>query len=251
MNQSTYAQLKKWPYPVNYGKENEISTDVLIIGGGIAGCHAAISSFKKGATVAVAEKGAVLRSGAGGDGVDHWHLACTNPCSKITPTEMMDVLKNTWGEWGYGEFGNGIAAYICAKESYDAMLDIEKWGVKVRDVDNLFVGAPFRDEKTKLMFAYDYDNNFTVRVQAGNVKPAMLKEMKRLGIKIFDRIIITGLLTEDGKPANSIFLKPKPLLYLHPGPTASGCSRRSTKAPPLSRNQTSPRKVSLPCGMPA
>ncbi len=204
MNETDYAQLKKWPYPVNYGKENEITTDVLIIGGGIAGCHAAISAIKKGASVAVAEKGTVLRSGAGGDGVDHWHLACTNPCSKITPEEMMGVLKSTFGEWGYGEFGNGLAAYICAKESYDAMLDIEKMGIKVRDVDNLFVGAPFRDEKTKLMFAYDYDNNFTVRVQAGNVKPAMQKEMKRIGVKIFDRILITSLLTEGGKPGNRV-----------------------------------------------
>lgn len=64
------------PYPVNYGKESEISSDVLIIGGGIAGYHAATSAVKRGATVAVAEKGTVLRSGAGGDGVDHWHLAC-------------------------------------------------------------------------------------------------------------------------------------------------------------------------------
>ncbi|MGD0794845.1 MAG: FAD-binding protein [Dehalococcoidales bacterium] len=204
MSEFGYAQLKKWPYPVNYGKENEISADILIIGGGIAGCHAAISAVKRGASVAVAEKGTVLRSGAGGDGVDHWHLACTNPCSKITPEEMMDVLKSTWGEWGYGEFGNGIAAYISAKESYDAMLDIEKMGIKVRDVDDHFVGAPFRDEKTRLLFAYDYDNRFTVRVQAGNVKPALQKEMKRLGVKIFDRIIITNLLTEGGRPGSRV-----------------------------------------------
>jgi succinate dehydrogenase/fumarate reductase flavoprotein subunit len=204
MSETAYAQLKKWPYPVNYGKENEISADVLIIGGGIAGCHAAISAVKRGAKVAVAEKGTVLRSGAGGDGVDHWHLACTNPCSNITPEEMMDVLKSTFGEWGYGEFGNGIAAYISAKESYDAMLDIEKMGINVRDVEDRFVGAPFRDEKTKLLFAYDYDNKFTVRVQAANVKPALQKEMKRLGVGIYDRIIVTNLLTEGGKPGNRV-----------------------------------------------
>lgn len=40
MSENAYAQLKKWPYPVNYGKENEILADILIIGGGIAGCHA-------------------------------------------------------------------------------------------------------------------------------------------------------------------------------------------------------------------
>ena len=65
----------EWPYPVNYGKENEVDADVLILGGGVAGCHAAISAAKRGAKVVVVEKGAVIRSGSGGAGVDHWHGA--------------------------------------------------------------------------------------------------------------------------------------------------------------------------------
>ena len=64
--------LKEWPYAVNYGKEKEIETDVLIIGGGLAGCYAAISAAKKGMSVAVVEKGAVIRSGSAGSGIDHW-----------------------------------------------------------------------------------------------------------------------------------------------------------------------------------
>ena len=200
MTESVHGELRKWPYPVAYGKESEVSADVLIVGGGIAGCHAAISAAKAGAKVAVVEKGAVLRSGSGGDGVDHWHLACTNPASKISPEEMVESLKSSFSDYGYGEFGNGIAAYVCCKESYPALLDIEKMGIKVRDVDDEFVGAPFRDEKTKLLFAYDYDNNFTVRVAAAAVKPALYKELKRLGVGIFDRVIVTGLLTEGGKP---------------------------------------------------
>jgi len=82
----------EWPYPVNYGKENEVSADVLIIlGGGIAGCHAAINATKRGAKVVVVDKASVYRSGSGGAGVDHWHAAVTNPCCKITPEEMMEV----------------------------------------------------------------------------------------------------------------------------------------------------------------
>jgi heterodisulfide reductase subunit A-like polyferredoxin len=33
---------QEWPYSVKYDKENELSADVLVIGGGLAGCHAAI-----------------------------------------------------------------------------------------------------------------------------------------------------------------------------------------------------------------
>jgi succinate dehydrogenase/fumarate reductase flavoprotein subunit len=198
------ANMPDWTYPVRYGEEKEITCDVLFIGGGIAGCHGAISARKKGATVAVVDKGPIKRSGAGGAGVDHWHLACTNPASKITPEEMIESLKSSFGESNYGEFGNGIAAYITCKESYPALLDIEEMGVKVRDVDDQFVGAAFRDEKTKLLFAYDYDNRFCIRVQAAKVKPALHKEMKRLGIGLYDSIVMTSLLTEGGRQGGRI-----------------------------------------------
>jgi succinate dehydrogenase/fumarate reductase flavoprotein subunit len=163
-----------------------------------------MSAAKRGASVVVVEKGTVIRSGAGGAGVDHWHLACTNPASRITPEEMVEVVKSTYSDYGYGEFGNGITAYATCRESYDALLDVEKAGVKVRDVDDLFVGAPFRDEKTKLLFAYDYDNRFCIRVQAAKVKPALYKELRRLGVRIFDRVIVTRLLTEGGKPGGRV-----------------------------------------------
>ncbi len=190
----------KWPYPVNYGKENRISTDVLILGGGIAGCHAAISAAQRGVKVAVVDKGAVIRSGAGGTGVDHWHAACTNPCSRVTPEEMVEMLEG----YGYGftsEYGNGITFYILCRESYDALLDVERMGVKVRDVDDEFVGAEFRDDATKLMFAYDYESRHCIRVSGGaNVKPALYHELRRRGVAIYDRVMATSLLTEGGKP---------------------------------------------------
>ena len=182
----------EWPYPVNYGKENIVETDILIIGGGVAGCHAAINATKMGAKVAVVDKGAVIRSGSGGAGIDHWGSAITNPCCKITPEEMMEL--------GGGGYSTGHTRYIVCKESYDALLDVEKMGVKVRDVDDEFVGAEFRDEETKLMFAYDYENRHTIRIQGANMKPALYNELKRLGVEIYDRIMATSLLTEGGKP---------------------------------------------------
>ncbi len=60
-----------WPYEIRYGEETEVEVDVLVVGGGIAGCWAAISAARKGATVAIVEKGATIRSGSGGSGVDH------------------------------------------------------------------------------------------------------------------------------------------------------------------------------------
>jgi succinate dehydrogenase/fumarate reductase flavoprotein subunit len=203
MAEPMYARIKEWPYPLNYGKENEVSTDVLILGGGIAGCHAAINAARKGAKVAVVEKGAVIRSGSGGAGVDHWHNAFTNPCSKITPEEVIELI----GRLGMKlpeAYGSGHVRYIEFRESYDALLDLEKMGVKIRDVDDEFVGAEFRDEETKLMFAYDYENKHVIRVQGAKVKPALYHELKRLGVKIYDRVMATSLLTEGGRQGSRV-----------------------------------------------
>ena len=72
-------------------------------------------------------------------------------------------------------------------------------GVKIRDSEDAFKGAEFRDEKTKLLFAYDYENKYTVRVWGSNVKSALQKECKRLGVTIFDHVMITSLLNKGGK----------------------------------------------------
>ena len=77
--------------------------------------------------------------------------------------------------------------------------------MQFRDVDNEFAGAPFRDEETKIMFAYDYENKTTIRVRAGaNMKPALYNELKRLGVEIYDRVMATSLLTEGGKPGSRV-----------------------------------------------
>ena len=72
---------------------------------------------------------------------------------------------------------------------------------KIRDTEDEFKGAEFRDDETKLMFAYDYENKFTLRVWGSTFKPALYKELLHLGVKVYDRTEATMLLTEvkDGK----------------------------------------------------
>jgi succinate dehydrogenase/fumarate reductase flavoprotein subunit len=191
--------VPKWPYPVRYGKETEITSDVLIVGGGIAGSQAAISAAKRGAKVVVIDKGMVKRSGSGGMGVDHWHGALTNPCSKVTPEEFNKAIMDS--SHGYA---CGPAWYIICKESWDTLLDCEKMGVQIRDVDDEFKGADFRDETTKLIFAYDYQNKTSIRVYGYNMKPCLYNEMKKLGVNIINKILVTSLLNEEGKQGNRI-----------------------------------------------
>ena len=193
------GRVPEWPYSVDYEKVNEVDTDVLVIGGGVAGCRAAIAAKKKGVRVAIAERGHAKRSGSGGAGVDHWHGAVTNPCSKVTP-EMytMACYDSMQG------FTAANVRYIITSEGWDTLQECEQMGVQIRDVTDEFQGAPFRDDKTKLMFAYDYENKHIVRVWGYNIKVKAYEEAKRLGVDIYNRLMPTALLTEGGRQGGRI-----------------------------------------------
>ena len=187
-----------WPYPVNYGKENYSEVDLLILGGGIAGCSAAITAAKRGAKVAIVEKGAVKTSGSSGAGIDHWHDVCTAPFSTVTPEQMVEWYQETpcWG----GKFTMAHQRYIMSTEAYESLLELEKMGCPIRDTDGEFEGAPFRDEETKLLFSYDYDQKTCIRLKGGAfIKNYMKDEVDRLGVDVYDYVMATSLLTKDGK----------------------------------------------------
>ena len=186
----------KWPYANEFGQEEETECDVLVLGAGMAGCFAAIAAARRGQKVIVVEKGATVRSGAAGTGFDHWESACTNPSSRVTAKEIAEAYVDE-----QDHLSNGIAHYICCEEGWDRLVDLEEMGCKIRDTEDEFKGADFRDDETKLLFAYDYYSRFTLRVWGKGFKPALLKEMKKLGVTIYDHTEATALLTteEGGK----------------------------------------------------
>ena len=189
------ADIPEWPYPIKYGVENQVAADVLVLGGGVAGSHAALTLARKGLRTVIVEKGGAKKAGSGGVGVDHWHYACTNPASKVTPEEMVEAVVESQGEYECGIFD-----YINCKEGYEALLDCEHLGVKIRDTEDEFKGTDFRDEKTKLLFSYDYENKYDIKVPGGwNIRAPLLKELRRLGVSIYDRVMVTSLLTEGGR----------------------------------------------------
>jgi succinate dehydrogenase/fumarate reductase flavoprotein subunit len=202
-----------WPYPIRFGQEQEIDTDVLVIGGGIAGCWAAISAARAGVRVALLEKGDVARSGSGGPGCDHWCNAPANPLSRVNPDEWAKVMSNH-------PYSNGIGLQIQCREDFDTLLEMEQMGGKIRDTEDEYVGAEGRDDETKFMISPRYGvsdsyladphmgepgfnppekrNNVVIRVWGSTFKPILKKECNRLGVQVFDRVMGTSLLNENG-----------------------------------------------------
>ncbi len=117
-------------------------------------------------------------------------------------------------------YANGIGIQIQCREDFDTLLEMEQMGGKIRDTENEYAGAEGRDDKTKFMISPRYGtihsyfpdpkmgepnfnppekrNNVVIRVWGSTFKPALKKECKRLGVKIFDRVMGTSLLTENG-----------------------------------------------------
>lgn len=202
-----------WPYPVRFENEVEVETDILVIGGGIAGCWAAISAARHGLKVALVEKGDTIRSGAGGPGCDHWCCVPANPLSRVSPDDWAIHMADR-------PYPNGIGIQIQCREDYDTLLEMEQMGGKIRDTNDEYKGAEGRDDKTKFMISPRYGtihsympdpnmgtpgfnppekrNNVVIRVWGSTFKPALKKECKRLGVQIFDRVMGTSLLTEGG-----------------------------------------------------
>ena len=205
----------EWPYPIRFGEEKELEADVLVLGGGIAGCWAAISAARQGAKVVLMEKGDVKRSGAGGPGCDHWCNVPANPLSRVDPDDWaiqeMEAL---------GDFSNGIGIQIQCREDYDTLLEMEQMGGKIRDTDDEFVGAEGRDDETKFMVSPRYTRfagyaehpgwdqpgynppetrkNTVLRIWGSTFKPILKKECLKLGVTVLDRVMATSLLNENG-----------------------------------------------------
>lgn len=193
------GQLLRWPYAVRYGTQRLQDADVLVLGGGIAGTWAAIAAARCGAKVILLEKAATERSGAGGAGVDHWQWVADNPASTIPPEELAQALVDN-----HGGYRSGISTYIQCASAYETLLEMERMGGKVRDTEDEFKGASFRDDESRLLFAYDYRNRLVLRVWGHNYKPLLREECRRLGVQVFDRVAVTSLLTERGRPGGRV-----------------------------------------------
>jgi succinate dehydrogenase/fumarate reductase flavoprotein subunit len=192
-----------WPYPVRYEAETEVSSDVVVLGGGLAGCFAAIAAARKGASVTLVDKAATRRSGCVGAGLDHWQEIHIPGVTRVSAEQLTKAR----GQNHDGYFREEMNL-VMAREAWDRLLDLERMGIKIRDTEGEYRGAIQRDDETGLLFAHDATARHSVIFwgagefgkQRQGIKPALHRECKRLGVKIYDRVMATGLLNEGGRP---------------------------------------------------
>jgi len=157
-------------------EEVVVSADLLIIGGGNAGCFAAIEAKKinPDLKVVILEKAHISRSGACSAGMDAINTYI--PEGK-TPEDLV--------RWSRSQVGGGPIredlALSNAKELNRAVDDLEEWGLPI-----------VRDEEGKIKYRGGWD----ISIHGEQLKPIMAEKAIESGADVYNRIVAAALLMD-------------------------------------------------------
>lgn len=160
-------------------EEEIVETDLLVAGGGLAGCWAAIAASDLGAKVTLVDKGAVARSG---DAVFCHDLLAPTP-EKELDTWLKEMVEH--------------AEYMMDQDFAWVLLSEE--GDRIRKMQDF--GVPFeRDEAGQLFLSVGrgHISSKTVLCDCRKMMEVMRKEVCRRPINLVERVMVTDLLTSDG-----------------------------------------------------
>ena len=181
------------------------TTDVLVLGGGLSGCLAAINAADHGARVTVMEKGNTERSGAAGTGNDHFWFydpAIHGPRGWTIPDMVRDI--STDGEYGKTKGGlmDQELTEIVAAGTKAAVDRLESWGVQFRYDKiypwNLDYSAPKGEKRYRILpqFQSEWD---TLHYDGRDIKKHLTEQLRKVGVVILNRVSATDILTRSGK----------------------------------------------------
>lgn len=169
----------------------QLSTDILVIGGGIAGLSAAISARRSGADVLVVEKANTLRSGSGATGNDHF--LCYIP-EKHGPD--INVIVKELHQSMMGANQDVPLSKRFLEKSFDIVKLWHSWGINMRINDDwTFMGHAFPG-RPRIFLKYEGDNQ----------KPVLTREAKKSGVTILNHHMAVDLIRSKDGIAGAIAL---------------------------------------------
>ena len=166
-----------------------VNTDVLVVGGGLAGCCAAAKAAEHGLNVTLLEKAVPERSGDAAQGIDHFE--------GFFPRDGATTLKVVqFEEWKLGRYGarfpNLNLKYKIYENCFWILEELERFGVPMKwdDGDYLWMTFPvptWTGERVSL------------RVHWQNVKPRLAEAVKKRKVNVIERSTLVDLLTDNGR----------------------------------------------------
>jgi len=167
-----------------------IKTDVLCIGGGIAGIMAAIRAAELGASVVVAEKGNVQYSGCGRMGNDHFETYIPEVHGSDKDAWIDELLRTAKGEILIGK--NLLRTQFL--RAYDIVKLWDEWGIPMQYKGRWeFAGHSFPGHP---MTHIKYRGRFQKKILA--------KQAKKRGATILNRVMMLDLIRKGNRIVGAI-----------------------------------------------
>ena len=147
-----------------------IKTDILVIGGGIAGLMAAIRAADKGADVLIAEKAHVLRGGSGATGNDHFlcHVPELHGDISVAIREVANSQTALCGE------GRMIRYHM--EHAFDIVREWHEWGINMKPSGTWHCSGHAFPGRPKIWLKYSGHNQ----------KAVLVAEAKKRGVRFLN-----------------------------------------------------------------
>lgn len=164
------------------GKVTE--TDVLVLGGGVAGCGAALAARDQGARVKVVDKGSLGACGQAGPGNANYH-------THLGVAEWDSAAEYTKH---YGGMAAAISPLIFHKAVSERLRDMLK---RLEDIGIEFHKDPDGGYRRTASLGEPYPWTTTM-MNSQNLKRLLAKEVRRVGVKATEHVMLTKILVEKG-----------------------------------------------------
>jgi succinate dehydrogenase/fumarate reductase flavoprotein subunit len=173
----------------------EHTCDICVVGGGLAGCMAAIRAGELNESVILVDKSNPERSGCTATGTDHiW--AYFPEIQKAEGVSLDDLVEDHIQSLAKGLINKEIIHYIAAT-AYDRILDLERFGMRMRYEDSTLPG------NFRLQYQLHSCRN-TLHFDGRDVKRVLTEQVRKRGVKVADRVMINDLLVHDGQVAGAV-----------------------------------------------
>jgi succinate dehydrogenase/fumarate reductase flavoprotein subunit len=166
--------------------------EICVVGGGLAGCMAAIRAAELNDDVILVDKSNPERSGCAATGLDHiWgYFPEVQEREGVSLEQMVeDHVQNV----AQGLVNRRMLHYIAAT-SYDRILDLERFGARIRFDDSTLPG------KLRLQYQMHACRN-TLHFEGRDIKRILTRAVRKAGARILDRVMVSEVLTQDGEAA--------------------------------------------------
>ena len=176
------------------GEETFITTDVLVVGGGLAGVFAAVKAREQGAEVTLVSKGQIGRSGQ-----TPWADATFVFSSEWEP-RFGEIAQKAYQ---HGEYLNNREwTERVFRESYARFEDLAAWGVPfVRDETGKYPTLAMRGEEMP-------GRLWTRKGSSGDWVDPLRRKPREIGVRVFERLTIVGLLKQGAAVVGAVGISP-------------------------------------------